>query len=299
MKKIFTLILVFSIYSTFLLAQTPNAGFETWVHTGSYDNPTSWDSPNSQTATVFTYECYKVSAAAHVHSGTYAVELVTQNVLGLGMAPGVVTTGTLPTSSTGNITGGVAYTLRPDSISGWYQYTPVAGDNGFFAFALLGSGGNTDTIGSAFFKTPATTVANYTRFSAHIVYKSANPVVNSVWVVCSSATGAPTSANTGSTLYADDLNVVFNPASGIAAQNNPNELIVYPNPSTGNFTIKNENLKIKNVEVYNVMGEKVYQSQISNLQSQITLDAPNGLYFYSVMDENNSVIKTGKLIIQK
>jgi|GEM_PF-3025451 len=208
MKKIVTLISIFSVSVTGLWAQaTPNASFETWATIGSfpsYDACTGWDSPNSQTAITGTFVCIKTTDK---HSGTYAMKLISKSISGLGNSPGVATTGTLPTGSGGSITGGVAYTLRPDSIVGWYKYTPVSGDNGYAEFRLYGPGGTNDTIATAHFDTPITAVNTYTRFSKALTYYYANPVANSIWLLISSKNGA--NPTLGSTLFADDLDLIF------------------------------------------------------------------------------------------
>ncbi len=78
----------------------------------------------------------------------------------------------------------------------------------------------------------------------------------------------------------------------------------YPNPSNGVFTIemKNEKLKAKNVEIYNVMGEKVTFGMLKQVQHDWVVDLsgqPNGVYFYRVLEVDGGVIGEGKLIIQK
>lgn len=72
---------------------------------------------------------------------------------------------------------------------------------------------------------------------------------------------------------------------------------VYPNPSNGDVTVK----AIKNfnqIEVLNVAGEKVYSSTLNGNELNIDLkNQPKGIYFYRISSED-SMIKTGKLIIQ-
>ncbi len=221
MKKIFTLISLFSVSITCIWAQaTPNAGFETWTSQGfpSYENATGWDSPNSQTALTGIFVCIKTTDK---HSGTYAMKLVAKSVLGQ-IAPGVATTATLPTQNGDPITGGVAYTLTPDSISGWYKYTPgSAGDNGFAEFRLYGAGGDNDSIATAKYNTPTTTVGTYTRFSAPLTYYSSNAVANSRWLLCSTKDGANAVLN--STVFFDDLDLIFvvKDSIGITTGTNP------------------------------------------------------------------------------
>ena len=81
-----------------------------------------------------------------------------------------------------------------------------------------------------------------------------------------------------------------------------NQLSVYPNPGNGIFTLvmKNEELEMKNIEVYNVLGEKVYsQLSIYNSPFTINLSEPNGVYLCRVLGSNGSLIGEAKLVIQK
>jgi hypothetical protein len=91
---------------------------------------------------------------------------------------------------------------------------------------------------------------------------------------------------------------------GIDEINSVNKSIsVYPNPSNGVFTIqvKSEELRTKNtIEVYNVLGEKVYsQSSIPNPQFVINLKGqPAGIYFVRVYNEGQKFIATTKVVIE-
>ncbi len=213
MKKLFVLISIVLVSTGNLWAQaTPNAGFENWTfHSnffGDYDTPDDWDNANPQTELTGIFSVEKATGA-DVHSGSAAVKLITKNIFGNDV-PGVVTTGTLPTSAGDPITGGIPYTLRPDSIVGWYKYSPQGGDNGFAEITLFGSAANNaDTIAEARFNTPTTTVGTYTRFSAPLVYYSTNAVANSMWLLGSS--NSDVSLQVGSTAYFDDIELIINP----------------------------------------------------------------------------------------
>ena len=75
------------------------------------------------------------------------------------------------------------------------------------------------------------------------------------------------------------------------------KIIVYPTISNGKFTIEWYGTK-GDLEIYNVMGEKMYSEKILNPQSLIlNLDVPNGIYFLSIKTENG--IANKKLIINK
>jgi uncharacterized repeat protein (TIGR03803 family) len=84
---------------------------------------------------------------------------------------------------------------------------------------------------------------------------------------------------------------------------NKRTINVYPNPSKGlfNFKLRNEELGINSVEVYNMFGEKVY-SQLLTFNSPFSIDLssqPNGIYLYRVIANSGEVIGKGKLIISK
>ncbi len=91
--------------------------------------------------------------------------------------------------------------------------------------------------------------------------------------------------------------------TGINAIGNSSTLFVYPNPKQRcSFTIgvKDEEVSLKNIEIYNVLGEKVY-SEFSTLNSPllINLNQPAGVYFYRIVNESGGVSGEGKLIIVK
>jgi len=76
---------------------------------------------------------------------------------------------------------------------------------------------------------------------------------------------------------------------------------VYPNPSNGVFTLQDKSyeLRAKSMEVYNVLGEKVY-SQLSIVNSQLSINLsrqPSGIYLYRITDDSGKLLDTGKLIV--
>jgi hypothetical protein len=93
-------------------------------------------------------------------------------------------------------------------------------------------------------------------------------------------------------------------ATGINQVTSANEpFTVYPNPGNGKFTfeVKNEKLKVKNIEVFTISGERVYsQFNIQNLPLNIDLSSKSeGVYLYRVSGDDGKIIGEGKIIIQK
>ncbi|MET3023314.1 T9SS type A sorting domain-containing protein [Flavobacterium psychrophilum] len=72
-------------------------------------------------------------------------------------------------------------------------------------------------------------------------------------------------------------------------------IAIYPNPSTGLFTISTGNKAIDKVEVYDVTGKIVLsKNNFSNENSQTILDmknVSNGIYFIKISSENQNVVK--------
>ncbi len=85
-----------------------------------------------------------------------------------------------------------------------------------------------------------------------------------------------------------------------------NNITVYPNPNNGQFTISLSNAELVStsqptVEIYNVLGEKIYSGFIT-YSSSFMIDLrskPEGVYFYRVLNSNGSALGSGKIIIQK
>jgi len=86
-------------------AATPNPGFEQWQQVTNYFNPVGWNNLNSNTAIVGVFTCTRASAAADVHSGTYAIKLTTKSVFGI-TANGIASTATLITTPPYGVSGG-------------------------------------------------------------------------------------------------------------------------------------------------------------------------------------------------
>ena len=79
-------------------------------------------------------------------------------------------------------------------------------------------------------------------------------------------------------------------------QDNKNKQIsIYPNPSTGTFTITNNELKITNIQITDITGKIIHKQQSVIPNSQFAIHK-NGIYFITIKTENQ--ILTEKIIIQ-
>jgi len=97
-----------------------------------------------------------------------------------------------------------------------------------------------------------------------------------------------------------EMGIVPTPSGIDQLQVNSGSVIVYPNPSKGTFTISNIEQGTSNIEVYNMLGEKVYSSVLNTGINQIVMsNEENGVYLCRVLTKDGSLVGTGKLIIQK
>ena len=107
----------------------------------------------------------------------------------------------------------------------------------------------------------------------------------------------------GNIIYLDNINITDNTTTGVKNVLSSNDVKVYPNPNKGSFTIEIANITqvVRNaqLEVFDIMGQKVYHASVSSGITQVTLNASAGMYFYRITTkEGNDLISEGKLIIQ-
>jgi len=294
MKIFLPAVLLFASSFLPLAAQNiiPNAGFETWINKGSYEDPENWGTLNAQTSIVGIKTVVK-GTAAEAHSGSYAIKLITK-FIGIPFnrkIPGLSATGTINTT-TSAIDGGFAYNLRPVQISGWYKYAPAGKDTASVALTLSKWDVNTQkrvVVGTAVFMDTAT-VSTYTAFSAGINYVSSLAPDTAMIVLLSSP------QNTGvlnSTFLADDLSLDM--SSGIDPEESNSRIVIYPNPANTHVFISHA--PASRFIVFDQKGSKVSECVLTNAGLADISSLGSGLYLYQLLDADRQVMKSGKLII--
>ncbi len=329
MKTIFTFIAAVAIYvNASAQTQLPNVGFETWTGSGTTIEPTNYHSNETGTGWAPTgpQTCFQYSTS--VHSGTYCAEIVTESFIGQAVN-GVLTSGMVNAPSTnkadgfiGTINGTtatpvnhIAFTGRPDSLVGWYKYTqgsPSGTSESCKVRAILHKGNYYDPetpsnsnhpdssankIGDALFISAAANVTTWTRFSVPFNYVSPS-LPQYVMLNCTSSSNQLTTV-AGSTLYLDDVSVVYR--SGVGIQN-PEEVsknikvFVYDKMMYVDFL--NRNYDESTIIVYDLTGKVVSESQLSNNKlNTINLNQlASGLYLYQLT--GTGFQKSGKLLIK-
>ena len=293
MKRLYTIIIFLSITSG-VKAQnaTPNAGFENWNAVGNRFDPADWNNLNPSTAIIGVLTCARASGA-DANSGNYAIKLTTKLIPAFNIiANGIASTGTLITTPSYGVSGGIAYTGRPDSITGWYKYTPAGTDQGFVELQLLGAT-NTDTIGYVRFETPNATVSTYTRFAAAVNYLSTATPSNSIWILSSSKGVGPI---VNSQIFIDDIAMVFN-SSSVNTINSKNEVTILGNVIKEKIRFNYKNTGVYQFRLIDTAGRIVADTQLNSQQSTVDVTSLDGLYFYTI-ENSTGIINTGKIIIR-
>ncbi len=86
-------------------------------------------------------------------------------------------------------------------------------------------------------------------------------------------------------------------AAGVKENSNSISNTIYPNPSKGVFTVQTEKSITGSIEIFNVVGEKIYSKAIQNEKTEINLRNENtGIYFVKISNGETSVTK--KIVIQ-
>lgn len=98
--------------------------------------------------------------------------------------------------------------------------------------------------------------------------------------------------------YIDDISVIDCTNAGINEHQDEITISISPNPTSGKFTITSSTLQIQHLKIINLLGEIIFQSEISSQHSEIDVSAfAKGIYFVSVVDEQKNTVNR-KIIIQ-
>lgn len=328
MNKTFTTLLSLSI-SLFSFAQTQvtNAGFENWGGSGASAEPTSWNSNKTGTglASSGPQTCFQETSGAH--SGNSCVRVETVYYI-LAVVNGNVTTGVVNAPSTNKSQGylgatgsdKIAFTGRPDSLVGWYKYTQATNGSGNTAeqgkvYAILHSGdyydpatpvsGNhtdlsANKIGDALYVSPASNQTSWKRFTVPFNYVNSNtPAFVMVNITSSNnqLTVAPANGGTGSKLWVDDVEMIYNSVTAIKENEFDKNVKVYYYEKNIYIDFLSKSPEQSKVEIFNATGQLVSSQQIDNSVVN-TIDVSNlksGIYMYKVSGKSQG--KFGKLFI--
>lgn len=311
MKITLSLLLTLA-FATTLHAQLINPDFETWsqdliappaMNPNSGNNSNGWWSYNMFNASVLGSSPVSVFRCDTAHSGSYSVKIKsvvytpTSHSLNAPWGVpfighsyldtlGILFTGTTNETPPGSYKPGIPFNQKIATLSFWYQYYPQGNDTAECR-ALLVKNMAPQGGGSVKLFTPtgstwqqATIQFNYIDFQTP----------DSLFILISSSS-LDHNPIPGSTLLVDDMSVSY--LTGVSdVEDLSTTASVFPNPTNGNFqfdALTNRTIDKYKIEVHNLLGEKVYQSEGTNpethIHKQVTLNIPDGIYFLTVYSE--------------
>lgn len=299
------LIMAFSINAQ----QLTNNGFESW--TGNI--PQGWN-----TLGFMGFNLCDVNKTTDAHSGEFAITvapamLPSSLAAMMGMTeafaiPGVLTNGMIDINVlmelmgdtaafenmlseeilTNILTDGMRLNEQPSEITGYYKFEQV--ENSYDMFGVAGLlyatiEGERRLVGMGFFSNEMkNSSSGYQSFSMPFEYIYEIPADELIVLALVVSDGTATDF---STLYLDDLNVVYN--SGIEEAIFDNKVAVYPNPTSGDFKLNGANGS--KVIISDVLGREVLNIEKYDGQS-VTL-SQKGVYFLNIEGK-----QTQKLIVK-
>jgi hypothetical protein len=268
-------------------AQTiPNAGFETWTNMGTYGEPASWSTLNQMTSTasVFTAQ----SGAGNV--GSYCIKLTSRNVTGMGVMPGVATSGTL-NQTTFQPINGFAYNMRSANLTGKWQHMISGSSQGFVDVQLTrwDAGMNMRMPVATGHLTLSGMAMSWASFTVPLTYSDQTNTPDSCMITLSASGTAPTD---GDYLWVDALafNGIVAPLAVSDIKENENS--IYPNPVTNTLNIKT-NLQENEICIFDMTGKMILCSKIDNSNTINVSELAIGTYTYKLF-HNKIQIATSK-----
>src|SRR5579862_6602605 len=144
MKKLHLFTFLFSFFAMQGFAQitvVPNGGFENWNNVGAATEAPQYYNSNKDGSSNAQLGPQTCSRSTNAHSGTYSVQVQSENYIFGIVVNGSCTTGEVEAPTTNKADGylwsqGAPYNSqycmpfngRPDSITFWFQYTSQGGD---------------------------------------------------------------------------------------------------------------------------------------------------------------------------
>jgi len=307
MKHILTILFSIIFLTINAQQQIENQGFESWESAGTVaDEPEDWSSIKTADALgALAPQVWFQSTDAH--SGSYSIELKNVSTFGI-VANGIITTGRIHADlnpENGYIYTDAAdnqwnssFTDRPDSLVGWYKYSPSGSDAGKAQVILHNgaaqipeNGTQSNWIGQARFDFSGTT-STWTRFSVPFNYYSSSAPAYLLAVLVA---GDSTVSVAGSVALFDDLELIYNITSVNKHDEEFANVFVYDNFLTINFN-KDINSSSK-AQMIDLSGRVVWEDELFDVKSyKKRLPVNSGMYIFTLITSESIITK--KIVIK-
>lgn len=281
----------------FFSQQLDNNGFENWEDIGtSIEEPIDWSSTKtSDNPSLNGFAPQVIERSSDAHSGSYSAKLTNKIVPIVNIvANGLLTNGRVHASTNPDnayvFTDQTSddwsqqFTNYPDSLTGWYKYSPQGGDIGEIS-VLIHSGStqiptnNTSNWIAFAEKKFFSSNSTWTRFSVPFEYL--NTINSPQYILCVISAGDSTIAVQNSELLIDDIELIYNQSTSIHS-NNENSIEI--SRSYQQLKIKYSKNSPLEVNLFDLQGKILLKETVSNSYDyQIDISSlKNGFYILKV-----------------
>lgn len=315
MKKLITTVVALAATFTLSFGQAiPNAGFENWTNSGTYEEPDGWSTGN-----IFTFLSdsipVTVEKTTDSHSGTYAAKLTTLAAGGAGLdqiiglpydtMPGILAGGSFVSGQLG-----FPRTTLATTANMYAKYTKVGTDTAIVVFSLSKWNANTqqqDIVGQAagFI---INNIVDYQQVSLPFNYISnLTPDTVNITILSSLANliipGSTHEPFPGTTMYVDDITLTDSIPNAVQEFNSDIMFKMYPNPTSGTLNLLcvgyNFSHGALTMDIIDMTGRTVQVHTFNTVQSSTDVSSlASGLYVYRIKDAKG-VVKAGKFNVAK
>ncbi len=289
MKKTFILFIALSMITFFSFAQDdiPNAGFENW----SGGEPVDWNTLDQNILGTDFDMVTEDNGDTYSGSASARLETISQYIFLYGDVemPGLLTLGELEVdviNQDGTVYGGVPYNVNPQSLSGYYKYSPAEGDSAALGVVLYRWNGSTrDTLAGGDFWAWEE-VNEWTEFEAVLDYQIwATP--DTMNIIISSTAVEAEEVPIGSVLKVDELSFNYGPTS-ILSPDFKSDFHVYPDILNHQFRIelKLDKPERATVQMFDISGNLILQKEKTFYNNSMYLsyrEVPAGIYVVRVL----------------
>jgi hypothetical protein len=265
----------------------PDGGFEGWNMT-TIRAPQKWDCKSANNF-AFNGLGNPLVRTTDKYDGEYALKMTTMaagnnnNFVGInnGYWDNVLM----------KFTKGFPFTNQIDTLVGWYKYIPKANGTGRVSIELRAAGTSLGQFS-------ATINSNPSYVSFQIPF-NLNQAPDTAVIMINTCNTPINLSDTGSVLIIDALKFKSTMNVGIQNFNMGSNLLVGPNPTTGEFSIfyipKNNNEATYTIS--DESGKMIKSGLLTGLKTTLNIsELPKGIYFIKTYDGNSSASK--KLILQ-
>lgn len=281
-----------------VFAQDPieNSSFESWIYDdgGDYYEPDGyWGTLNPLSKLFPGAPVTTFREEEDVYAGDYAVRLVTGDLFGTPVG-GTMVTGyfdpdePIPTEA---LKLGQPFTGKPQRFTGYYKFFPEEWDSCAMAVQLTHwDGENQILVGEAGIFVNEI-VDSYTMFDIEFSYFSELEPDSILVALTASAEAANFMAVAGTTLYVDEIGLVYD--DGTFAPFFPdNEIQIYPNPSADFISLKETQTELQfpiEIEIYNIEGKRYAKHTIFSATEKIDIQSlTDGQYIIKLANKRIS-----------